>query len=123
MSYWELYRADLDSLAQHYSAREHDAGIHVPLGPAECGAGAGGGPPCAPYPAGSWRPIHLATRVVGEPEASNERLIARGRAGFVRVHRPRPTEQAGRPDDRRALAAPSSESPRSRRLNTRAYDH
>ena len=26
MSYWELYRADLDPLAQHYVAREHDAG-------------------------------------------------------------------------------------------------
>src|SRR5262249_53132905 len=35
MSYWELYRADLDPLAQHYTAREHDAGVHVLLGPAE----------------------------------------------------------------------------------------
>lgn len=29
MSYWELYRADLDSLAQHYPARDHDAGVHM----------------------------------------------------------------------------------------------
>ncbi|MBL1085133.1 acetyltransferase [Streptomyces actinomycinicus] len=34
MSYWEIYRADLDPLARHYSARPHDTGIHVLLGDA-----------------------------------------------------------------------------------------
>ncbi|MFC9429067.1 GNAT family N-acetyltransferase [Streptomyces sp. NPDC056987] len=32
MSYWELYRADLDPLARHYPARPHDTGIHLLLG-------------------------------------------------------------------------------------------
>ncbi|MFF9171106.1 MULTISPECIES: GNAT family N-acetyltransferase [unclassified Streptomyces] len=32
MSYWELYRADLDPLARHYPARLHDTGIHLLLG-------------------------------------------------------------------------------------------
>ncbi|WP_405619972.1 GNAT family N-acetyltransferase [Streptomyces sp. NBC_00076] len=32
MSYWEIYRADLDPLARHYAARPHDTGIHVLLG-------------------------------------------------------------------------------------------
>lgn len=36
MSYWELYRADLDPLAQYYDARPHDAGIHMLVGPDEC---------------------------------------------------------------------------------------
>lgn len=32
MSYWELYRADLDPIARHYPARPHDTGIHLLLG-------------------------------------------------------------------------------------------
>lgn len=32
MSYWELYRADLDPLARHYPARPHDMGIHLLIG-------------------------------------------------------------------------------------------
>ncbi|MET9696908.1 GNAT family N-acetyltransferase [Streptomyces sp. NPDC006529] len=32
MSYWEIYRADLDPLARHYPARPHDAGIHLLIG-------------------------------------------------------------------------------------------
>lgn len=32
MSYWEIYRADLDPLAHHYPARSHDTGIHVLIG-------------------------------------------------------------------------------------------
>ncbi|GGK05476.1 N-acetyltransferase [Streptomyces camponoticapitis] len=32
MSYWELYRADLDPLARHYPARLHDTGIHLLIG-------------------------------------------------------------------------------------------
>nr|WP_258054939.1 GNAT family N-acetyltransferase [Streptomyces sp. Ru71] len=32
MSYWELYRADLDPLARHYPARPHDTGIHLLVG-------------------------------------------------------------------------------------------
>ncbi|MGV9572720.1 GNAT family N-acetyltransferase, partial [Streptomyces nigra] len=29
MSYWEIYRADLDPLARHYPARPHDIGVHL----------------------------------------------------------------------------------------------
>ncbi|MET7574601.1 GNAT family N-acetyltransferase [Streptomyces sp. NPDC005492] len=32
MSYWEIYRADLDPLARHYPARPHDTGIHFLIG-------------------------------------------------------------------------------------------
>ncbi|MBT2419597.1 acetyltransferase [Streptomyces sp. ISL-22] len=33
MSYWEIYRADLDPLARHYPARPHDTGLHLLIGP------------------------------------------------------------------------------------------
>ncbi|MFF8901747.1 GNAT family N-acetyltransferase [Streptomyces lydicus] len=32
MSYWEIYRADLDPLARHYAARPQDTGIHLLVG-------------------------------------------------------------------------------------------
>lgn len=32
MSYWEIYRADLDPLARHYPARPNDTGIHLLVG-------------------------------------------------------------------------------------------
>ncbi|MFD3681324.1 GNAT family N-acetyltransferase [Streptomyces sp. NPDC058613] len=32
MSYWEIYRADLDALARHYPVRPHDTGIHLLIG-------------------------------------------------------------------------------------------
>ncbi|MGW6703398.1 GNAT family N-acetyltransferase [Streptomyces sp. NPDC054956] len=32
MSYWEIYRADLDPLSAHYPARPHDTGIHLLIG-------------------------------------------------------------------------------------------
>ncbi|BBC32438.1 uncharacterized protein SGFS_037320 [Streptomyces graminofaciens] len=42
VSYWEIYRADLDPLARHYPARPHDTGIHLLIGPvAERGRGLG----------------------------------------------------------------------------------
>jgi len=34
MSYWEIYRADLDPVARHYAARPHDTGIHLLIGAA-----------------------------------------------------------------------------------------
>ncbi|MGW2490413.1 GNAT family N-acetyltransferase [Streptomyces sp. NPDC001606] len=34
MSYWEIYRADLDPLARHYPALPQDTGIHLLLGEA-----------------------------------------------------------------------------------------
>ncbi|MEU3063068.1 GNAT family N-acetyltransferase [Streptomyces subrutilus] len=32
MSYWEIYRADLDPLSRYYPARPHDTGIHLLIG-------------------------------------------------------------------------------------------
>lgn len=32
MSYWEIYRADLDRLARYYPARPHDTGLHLLIG-------------------------------------------------------------------------------------------
>ncbi|UNO39588.1 GNAT family N-acetyltransferase [Streptomyces sp. MST-110588] len=32
MSYWEIYRADLDPVARYYPARPHDTGVHLLLG-------------------------------------------------------------------------------------------
>jgi RimJ/RimL family protein N-acetyltransferase len=32
MSYWEIYRADLDPLARHYPVRPHDTGLHLLVG-------------------------------------------------------------------------------------------
>ncbi|MFF9127642.1 GNAT family N-acetyltransferase [Streptomyces sp. NPDC014889] len=43
MSYWEIYRADLDPLARYYPARPHDTGIHLFIGGvADRGRGLGG---------------------------------------------------------------------------------
>jgi RimJ/RimL family protein N-acetyltransferase len=43
MSYWEIYRADLDPLARHYPARPQDTGIHLLIGSgADRGRGLGG---------------------------------------------------------------------------------
>lgn len=42
MSYWEIYRADLDPLARAYPARPQDTGIHLLIGgPADRGRGLG----------------------------------------------------------------------------------
>ncbi|MEU9113420.1 GNAT family N-acetyltransferase [Streptomyces sp. NPDC048483] len=32
MSYWEIYRADLDPVARHYPARPQDTGLHLLIG-------------------------------------------------------------------------------------------
>ncbi len=43
ISYWEIYRADLDLLARHYPARPHDTGLHVLIGAVgDRGRGLGG---------------------------------------------------------------------------------
>ncbi|MFE1311143.1 GNAT family N-acetyltransferase [Streptomyces sp. NPDC058755] len=76
MSYWEIYRADLDPLARHYPARPHDTGIHLLIGgAADRGRGLGSAllravadlvldrrPACA--------------RVVAEPDLSNTPSVA-----------------------------------------------
>jgi RimJ/RimL family protein N-acetyltransferase len=84
VSYWELYRADLDGLARYYPACPHDAGLHLLLGPGHRGRGLGA------------RLIELvsswalagdarAARVVGEPDVRNLASVrAFERAGFRR---------------------------------------
>ncbi|MFC5220598.1 GNAT family N-acetyltransferase [Streptomyces coerulescens] len=43
MSYWEIYRADLDPLARHYPARPYDTGVHLLIGAVgDRGRGLGG---------------------------------------------------------------------------------
>ncbi len=43
VSYWEVYRADLDPLARYYPARPHDTGVHLLVGRvADRGRGLGG---------------------------------------------------------------------------------
>ncbi|MFG2262154.1 GNAT family N-acetyltransferase [Streptomyces sp. NPDC048720] len=83
MSYWEIYRADLDPLARHCPTRPHDTGIHLLIGEAaDRGRGLGSAllkavadlvldrrPACA--------------RVVAEPDLRNTAsLTAFLRAGF-----------------------------------------
>lgn len=86
MSYWELYRADLDPLAGHYAARRGDAGVHLLLGPARS-RGRGLGAQLLRAVAG-WQLAAdpVATRVVAEPDVRNARSVrAFERAGFRRV--------------------------------------
>ncbi|KAF4407282.1 GNAT family N-acetyltransferase [Streptomyces lycii] len=83
MSYWELYRADLDPLARHYTARPHDAGVHLLLGPARHrGRGLGAQLLRA---VSDWQLAAdpRAERVVAEPDVRNTRSVrAFRRAGF-----------------------------------------
>ncbi|WP_435208410.1 GNAT family N-acetyltransferase [Streptomyces sp. bgisy034] len=76
MSYWEIYRADLDPLARHYPTRPHDTGVHLLIGgEGDRGRGVGGSllravadlvldkrPACA--------------RVVAEPDIRNTPSVA-----------------------------------------------
>ncbi|MFW6692086.1 GNAT family N-acetyltransferase [Streptomyces sp. MAR4 CNX-425] len=76
MSYFELYRADLDPLARHYRARPYDTGVHLLVGDgADRGRGLGSlliravsdlvfdnAPPCA--------------RVLAEPDVHNVPSVA-----------------------------------------------
>ncbi|WP_217141621.1 GNAT family N-acetyltransferase [Streptomyces sp. AC627_RSS907] len=83
MSYWEIYRADLDPLARYCPVRPHDTGIHLLIGDAaDRGQGIGttliravtdlvfaGRPTC--------------TRVLAEPDIRNTPSVAAFRgAGF-----------------------------------------
>ncbi|MFC1414820.1 GNAT family N-acetyltransferase [Streptacidiphilus sp. N1-12] len=83
MSYWELYRADLDPIARHYPALPHDTGVHLLLGPPEC-RGRGIGPVL--LRAVAQRVLterHVTRRVVAEPDVRNIPSVrAFLRAGF-----------------------------------------
>ncbi|MEN8650271.1 GNAT family N-acetyltransferase [Streptomyces sp. 21So2-11] len=87
MSYWELYRADLDPLlAGRYDAVPHDAGVHLLLGPSDV-RGRGLGADLLRAVSG-WQLTSLpdAQRVVAEPDVRNVRSVrVFERAGFRKV--------------------------------------
>lgn len=97
MSYWEIYRADLDPLAEHYPARHHDIGIHLLLAATARGRGLGGvllaalaDRILAAEPA--------CRRVLAEPDVRNTRSVrAFAAAGF------RPADELDLPTKRAAL--------------------
>ncbi|MEU2249548.1 GNAT family N-acetyltransferase [Streptomyces sp. NPDC019224] len=71
MSYWELYRADLDPLARHYPARPYDMGVHLLIGE---GRHRGRGTGTTLLRAVSdlmLAHVPLCTRVVAEPDLRN----------------------------------------------------
>ncbi|TRV80034.1 acetyltransferase [Streptomyces sp. 130] len=71
MSYWELYRADLDPLARHYPARPHDMGVHLLIGEGRH-RGRGTGKALLRAVAGLlFDHVPLCTRVVAEPDLRN----------------------------------------------------
>ncbi|MFK0169727.1 GNAT family N-acetyltransferase [Streptomyces sp. NPDC090306] len=98
MSYWELYRADLDPLARHYPARPHDTGVHLLLGDA-ADRGRGLGTALLGAVAAlvlDRRPA--CTRVVAEPDVRNTSSVAAFLgAGFRR------SAELDLPDKRAAL--------------------
>ena len=81
MSYWELYRAEQDRLAEQYPARRGDAGVHLLLGPAGYrGRGLGA---TLLRAVSDWQLRTDAERVVAEPDVRNTRSVrAFQRAGF-----------------------------------------
>ncbi|MCW2875428.1 GNAT family N-acetyltransferase [Actinacidiphila oryziradicis] len=84
MSYWEIYRADLDPVARYYPARPHDTGLHLLIGGvADRARGLGGillravaGQVLSQRPA--------CGRVIAEPDLRNTPSIAAFLAGGYR---------------------------------------
>jgi len=82
----ELYRADLDPLAKYYAAREHDAGVHLLLGPAQCRGRGLAVDLLRTVTTWQLEADPRASRVIGEPDVENERVIRVGElAGFRRA--------------------------------------
>ncbi|MCZ2527394.1 GNAT family N-acetyltransferase [Streptomyces sp. NPDC059506] len=83
MSYWELYRADLDPLARHYTARPRDAGVHLLLGPSRFRGRGLGARLLRIVSDRQLAADPYAQRVVAEPDVRNVRSVrAFERAGF-----------------------------------------
>ncbi|MFD0278533.1 GNAT family N-acetyltransferase [Kitasatospora sp. NPDC127111] len=98
MSYWEIYRADLDPLAAHYPARPHDTGVHLLLGPADRRGRGLGATLLAALADRILRERPGCARVVAEPDVRNRRSVrAFERAGF------RAAAELDLPDKRAAL--------------------
>ncbi|MFD8697857.1 GNAT family N-acetyltransferase [Kitasatospora purpeofusca] len=98
MSYWEVYRADLDPLAAHYPARPHDTGLHLLLGPAASRGRGLGTTLLTALTDRLLRERPHCERVVAEPDVRNRRSVrAFRRAGF------RLAAELDLPDKRAAL--------------------
>ena len=83
MSYWEIYRADLDPIARHYPSRPHDTGLHLLLGPAEYRGRGLGSVLLQAVAERVLRERHAARRVVAEPDVRNiPSMRAFHKAGF-----------------------------------------
>jgi RimJ/RimL family protein N-acetyltransferase len=85
VSYWELYWAARDPLAEHYPAGEHDQGVHLLIGPPEL-TGRGLGRRLLEAVV-RWQLARepRTRRVVAEPDVRNARMIhVFERCGFVR---------------------------------------
>jgi acetyl CoA:N6-hydroxylysine acetyl transferase len=84
MSYWEVYRADLDPLAAYYEARPHDTGLHLLIGPDEQRGRGVGSAMIQAVTEWTLARSFWASRVVAEPDVRNTRSIrAFCNAGFV----------------------------------------
>ncbi|WP_414497283.1 GNAT family N-acetyltransferase [Streptomyces sp. CRN 30] len=76
MSYWEIYRADLDPLARHCPARPHDIGVHLLIGD-DADRGRGLGTTLIRAVADLvWDRRPACTRVLAEPDLRNTPSIA-----------------------------------------------
>ncbi|MCQ9184796.1 acetyltransferase [Streptomyces sp. IBSBF 2953] len=76
MSYWEIYRADLDPLARHYPARPHDIGVHLLIGGAPDRGRGLGGPLLEAVVDLVLDATPACTRVVAEPDLRNVPSVA-----------------------------------------------
>ncbi|MET9293534.1 GNAT family N-acetyltransferase [Streptomyces sp. NPDC003077] len=76
MSYWEIYRADLDPVARYYPARPHDTGLHLLIG-AVTDRGRGLGTALLRATADAVLDHHpRCTRVIAEPDLRNTPSVA-----------------------------------------------
>ena len=87
MSYWEIYRADLDPLLDgRYPAKRNDAGVHLLIGPAHLRGRGLGTVLLREVAARAFAADPYATRVIAEPDVRNAPSIAAfERAGFRRL--------------------------------------
>lgn len=87
MSYWEIYRADLDPLLDgRYPAKRNDAGVHLLVGPPHLRGRGLGTVLLREVAARAFAADPYATRVIVEPDVRNTQSIAAfERAGFRRL--------------------------------------
>ncbi|WP_049563808.1 GNAT family N-acetyltransferase [Streptomyces sp. SBT349] len=98
MSYWELYRADLDPVAFHYPSLLHDTGVHLLIGSAEDRGRGLGAALLRGVTELVLRNRSSCRRLVGEPDVRNAASVATFEAaGFEN------TGEVDLPDKRAAI--------------------